>query len=287
MLRSQFCRNILVSSTISLLACSPALHAANSLPQLWPTFSEPTSIIHVNLMNTSASPDDTMAETTLIGAYNQLQGSTRLYFTTPNLPDSIYWLQELVPSGITVSTLSFTPTDPDGALKALLTNYGSSITGYIICDPVNTPASCDYAFSMAANKQAMVVNPDNLAVMTAYAPNMPLLFDTRNALWIQSNSTLVNNTTINGISNPSGGSGTTGWTLNGSASGTQTISTTSYNGATALKWTVPANAGETPGSNLLPLSPWVSTIFSTYRWLEQEQSSSMCGMDMQIYRARR
>ena len=235
-------------AAVCLLAHAPLMHA--QLPQLWPTFTTPTSVVNVNTYGTIASPDDVMAEATLIGAYNQLQNSTRLYLSN-NYADDNWWLKQSVPSTISVTNLSWTQTDPDGALKALLSTYGSSISGYYICDPVNIPETCNMATTLAGIHQAMVVNPDNLSVMAGYT--VPLLADVRTAYtWIGNNATLVNNTAINGVSNPSGGSGTTGWSLNGAASSTQTIASTTYGGSSALKWTVPASAGSDSWTEITP-----------------------------------
>ena len=230
-----------------LLASAPALHA--TLPQLFPTFSTPTTITYVQLYGTIASPDDVLAETTLQGAYNQLQGTNRLYLNLDNAADA-WWLTQSIPSTITVSSLSWTQADPDGALKAMLTAYGSAIKGYIICDPLNNPESCNMATTMAGINDAMVVTPDNLAVMAGY-PSIPLITggDLRTVAvptgsqytWVGSNSALVNNTSINQVSNPSGGSGTTGWATNCAAG--QTLGTATYLGVSALEWTSLANEG--------------------------------------------
>jgi GxGYxYP putative glycoside hydrolase C-terminal domain/GxGYxY sequence motif in domain of unknown function N-terminal len=222
-----------------VLSGSPALPA--QLPQLWPTFSQPTTVVSVNTYGTIASTNDELAEATLAGAYNQLQGSTRLYMNSDYV-DSGWWLTQSIPSGVTVSNLSWNQSDPDGALKAMLTAYGSSIAGYIICDPTNAPETCNMATTMAGIHDAMVVTPNNLTVMAGY-PSIPLISggDLRTYLWVGSNSTLVNNTTINTVNNPSGGSGTTGWTHNCSTG--QTLGTATYLGVTALEWTSTANQG--------------------------------------------
>jgi hypothetical protein len=107
------------------LLLSSTIPAHAQLAQLWPTFSEPSSIVTLNLAGSSA--DDDLAESSLIGAYNQLQGTSRIYITGGA---NAWWLTQSVPSSISVSSLSWNTSDPDGALKALLTNYGSSIQGY-------------------------------------------------------------------------------------------------------------------------------------------------------------
>ena len=225
-----------------LLSVVPALYAQNSLPQLWPTFSEPATIVNVGL--TGQSGDDFMAITSFQGAYNQQQRSTRLYVNTPTA-DAGYWLTHAVPRGVSISNLSYTSSDPDGALKALLGDYGpngsisSSVTKYIVCDPVNIPESCNMAATMAGIDDAMVVNPDNLSVVENYG--LTEIADLRNYTWVGTTADLVNNGSTYGntnmVSNPSGGNGTSGW------SGTGTLSTTSYNGQEAIEWQLPANEG--------------------------------------------
>jgi len=249
------------------LLLSSAIPAHAQLAQLWPTFSEPSSIVTLNLAGSSA--DDDLAESTLIGAYNQLQGTSRIYITGGA---NAWWLTQSVPSSISVSSLSWNTSDPDGALKALLTNYGSSIQGYIVCDPVNMPESCNMATTMAGIKQAMVVNPDNLAVMSAYT--LPEIADLRTYTWIGNNASLVGNTTINQVNNPSGGSGTTGWGMSSSGSG-QTLGTGTYGGESALKWTVAASQGSDRWAQFNP----TATKGSTYVFSVQVAGSGTVYLD--------
>jgi hypothetical protein len=232
-----FSVRVLMSVLMGCLFATPsALYAA--LPQLWPTFSEPTSVVNIDILDSAASPDDLLAEKTLIGAYNQLQEPTRLYLS--NNADDPYWIRALIPSSIKVSSLSWDRTDPDGALKVLLARYGSKIHGYYICDAINNPETCNMATTLAGIHQAMVVNPDNLAVMSAY--RVPLLADLRSTVWIGDNPMLVNNRTINLIDNPSGGRGTAGWSTGGTNSD-QTLVASTHQGAGAIQWTTAANQG--------------------------------------------
>src|ERR1035441_7967532 len=153
MRRNQLERASVAALAISLLMLSaPLLHAA--LPQLFPTFSTPSTITYVQLYNTIATPDDQLAEVTLQGAYNQLQGTNRIYLNIDSAAD-VWWLTQSVPSTVTVSALSWTQTDPDGALKAMLTAYGSSIAGYIICDPINNPESCNRSEEHTSELQSL------------------------------------------------------------------------------------------------------------------------------------
>jgi hypothetical protein len=246
-------RNPLRSLALAALAClltgASALHAT-APPQLWPTFTTPSTIVNVNLVGAGQAGDDYMATTTLQGAYNQLQNSTRLYVSVGG--DDPYWLTHAVPSGITVSTFSFTASDPEGALKALLTTYGSSIAGYYICDPYNAPESCNMAMTLAGINDAMVVNPDNLAVMSGFSvPLMPngdlRTYSTPVSgqyTWIGSNSGLVSNTAINKISNPSGSGGTTGWSTSGGSISTGTGSGTCAGQGQTLEFTRTSGSGD-------------------------------------------
>ncbi len=216
-----------------LLFSVPALYASG--PKLWPTFSRPSTIVNVNLVGAGQLGNNFMAEATLQGAYNQLQKRTRLYVSTA--ADDPYWLLHAVPAGITVSNFPFTTSDPNGALKALLAAYGPWIKGYYICDPYPAPESCNMAMTLAAINDAMVVNPDNLAVMSAYSVPLMPNGDLRTYTWVGADASLINNATINKVDNPSGGDGTSGWSANGG-----TVSATTYNDAPALEWTRPADA---------------------------------------------
>jgi len=226
---------------------APALHAANSLPQLWPTFSEPSTIVNVGLAGQSG--DDYMAITTFQGAYNQQQLSTRLYVNTPG--DANYWLAHAVPSGISVTDLSYNSGDADGTLKALLSTYGpqgtNTVSKYVICDPLNIPESCNMAATMAGINDAMVINPDNLSLMSTYGMTEVTNGDLRTYLWIGSTQDLIGNGatygTTNMISNPSGGGGTTGWSDNSGTLTTGTGSGSCGGQGTTLEWTRTSGSG--------------------------------------------
>lgn len=223
-------------------------HAANSLPQLWPTFSEPSTIVNVGMSGQSG--DDFMAITTFEGAYNQQQLSSRLYVNTPG--DANYWLTHAVPSNITITNLSYTPSDPDGTLKALLSTYGpqglNNISKYIVCDPLNMPESCNMAATMAGINDAMVINPDNLTLVQSYGLTEVTNGDLRTYLWIGSNQDLIGNGatygTTNMISNPSGGGGTTGWSDTGGTLTTGAGSGTCAGQGTTLEWTLTSGSGD-------------------------------------------
>lgn len=228
---------------LALIASAAAsLQAENSLPQLWPRFSEPSTIVNVGL--TGQSGDDFMAITSFQGAYNQQQLKTRLYVNTP-AADATYWLNHALPRGIKVVNLAYTSSDPDGALKALLSTYGpqgsNTVTKYVVCDPVNLPETCNMATTMAGINDAMVVNPDNLPVVSSYG--LTEVADLRTYLWIGSTPGLVNNATMNMISNPSGSNGTSGWTDNGGTVSTGTPTGNCATSGTTLEWTRTSGSG--------------------------------------------
>lgn len=239
-------------SAATLVACvlggALALHAQNALPQLWPTFSEPSTLVNVGLSGQSG--DDFMAITTFQGAYNQQQLSSRLYVNAAS--DANYWLSHAVPSGISLQNLSYDSSDPDGTLKALLGSYGpggsvsSTVTKYVICDPVGIPESCNMATTLAGINDAMVVNPDNLNVISSYG--LTLVADLRSYTWIGNNQDLIGNGSTYGItnmiSNPSGGGGTTGWSDNSGTLTTGSGSGSCGGQGTTLEWTRTSGSGD-------------------------------------------
>ncbi len=233
MRRNQVLQRSLTNVIFGIVSGAAFLHA--QLPQLWPTFSKPASVLNVDILNTAASPDDLLAEKTLIGAYNQLQEPTRLYLSSNT--DDPYWLRALTPLHIAVMNLRWNRSDPDGALKALLARFGNKISGYYVCDPVNIPETCNMATTLAGIHQAMVVNPDNLSILSA--SHIPLLSDLRTMVWIGSDAKLVHDKNINMIDNPDGKDGASGWKTGGDNSA-QTIGNTTYRGNSALQWTITA-----------------------------------------------
>ena len=214
----------------------PSVVLRANVPALWPTFSQPTTVSTVDLRpygtNNMLNPDF-LAQVTLMGAYNQLQLNTRIFIIGNST--SAYWLSQLMPSTVTLSPLSWNESDQNGVLKAMLSSYGSSIKGAIVYDPANSE-SINVATTLAGIDDAMVISPTEEPIVQSY--NVPILADLRTNFWIGSDATLVGNTTINKISNPSGGNGTTGWGL--AYDGTGASLTTSSG---SLLWTVNGNLG--------------------------------------------
>jgi hypothetical protein len=210
-----------------LLSGGADLHAIQ--PQLWPTFSEPKAIVNVQFAGNEQSADDLVAITTLQGAYNQLQGSTRLYVSTG--VDDPYWLSHAIPSNITVTNFPYTKSDPHGVLKAMSSSYGSSIGGYIVCDPIKQPESCNMAMTLAGEDNAMVVYPNNETVVSSYG--LKKIADLTTYNWIGNNASLIRNATINMVPNPiAKDGGTRGWSCNNTR-----LSSNTFLGAKALQWT--------------------------------------------------
>ncbi len=223
--------SLLVAGTIVaiVLAAAAGTAGAASLPALWPTFSQPTTIVTVDLRGLSSNPD-LLAQTTLMGAYNQLQGPTRLFLIDAN--DEAYWLSQLV-HGIAVQPLPYSPSQANGALSAMLSSYGSAIRGAIIYDSSN-PESVNVATTMAGIDDAMVITPSELSLVQSY--KVPILADLRSQVWIGSDTNLVNNSTVNPVVMSIGGSN--GWYM---AYGGQSATLTSS--GSGLQWQVQGSLG--------------------------------------------
>ena len=68
-MRRNHSKNLVLAALLCLLTSATALQVAPP-PQLWPTFSTPSTIVNVNLVGAGQAGDDLMATTTLQGAYN-------------------------------------------------------------------------------------------------------------------------------------------------------------------------------------------------------------------------
>jgi hypothetical protein len=208
--------------------------------------------------------DDLLAIESFQGAYNQKQFSGRIYVDAG--ADGDFWLSRALPSGITVTNLSYNASDPDGALKALLAAYGpqgtNTVTQYIVCDPLNQPETCNMATTMAGIYDTMIVRPENLSLVQSYG--LTQYADLRTYLWIGSNQTLVASTIYNRVSNPSGSSGTSGWSANAGTVSTGTGSGSCAGQGTTLKWTRSGSGGAfaytDPSSMRLNSTPYVFSM---------------------------
>lgn len=263
-LRNAFLRIVCACAAAACaVLCAPAAAAQNSLPQLWPTFAQPATIVSVG--QTGQTGADLVSTSSFQGAYNQQQLSTRLYVNTP--ADANYWLSHAVPSGVTVSNLSYNTSDPDGALKALLATYGpqgsNTVTKYIVCDPANQPETCNFATTLAGIDDAMIATPYNLSVVSSFG--LTQVADLRTYTWIGSNATLVNSTTYNDISNPSGAGGTTGWSTSGGTVSTGTPTGTCAGPSNTLKFTRTSGSGgawtySVPSNVRLNSTPYIFSV---------------------------
>jgi hypothetical protein len=227
------------SLMICLVAMAPARMTAQ-VPALWTTFLEPTTIHTLDLPSTDP---DVLAISTLQGAYNQLKGSDRILIHYWN--SDPYWQGQLVPSNIPQTPIPWTSHVDSaglehGPLKALLESYGAAIGGAIVYDP-NNIESVNVATTIAGIRDAMVVSPSEIPLLTLETHQIPILVDLTDlttVVWVGSNLEVVNDTNYNAINNPSGASGTAGWN-DVHCSNCLTTS------GSALRWNVPATGADT------------------------------------------
>lgn len=161
--------------TTGLITLCPTLAAAGVEPSqqvnqttpatqnLWIKFSKAKTLLTADIQN--SSPDVQLAATTLQGAYNQQQRSSRIYLF--QRPEDEFWLKNAVPKDIEVKQLSYSNSDPNGVLKALLTQFGKDVKGAIITDP-NNPDTVNVATTMAGIDDAMVITPSQETLVESY-----------------------------------------------------------------------------------------------------------------------
>lgn len=146
---------------------------APALQNLWVKFSKPQTLVTVDIRN--SSPEVQLAATTLQGAYNQQQRSSRIYLFQRK--EAGFWLKNGIPNDVKVRHLCYKTSDPNGPLKALLKQFGKDIKGAIITDP-NNPDTVNVATTMAGIDDAMVITPDQEALVKSYG--IKILHDFRN-----------------------------------------------------------------------------------------------------------
>lgn len=152
-------------SPSAVLANTQAQQTASAIPSsehLWVKFSQPKTLVAID---GRGNTQDLLAETTLQGAYNQQQRSSRLFLVQGD--DDLSWLKDGVPSSTTVTNLKVQSSDPDGALKAMLATYGSDIKGAIVTDPAN-PETVNLATTLAGIDDAMVITPAQESLIGQY-----------------------------------------------------------------------------------------------------------------------
>ncbi|HEY1920767.1 MAG TPA: hypothetical protein VGH27_34795 [Streptosporangiaceae bacterium] len=138
-------------------------------PQLWPKLSPFQALVVAHL--TGATSDQQLAATTLEGAYNQLQGTNRLYVVQS--ADDQTWLQDHVLHGVRWSALKGQGSGTTGQLNALLADYGSDIKGAIVTNS-SDPDTINLATTMAGVDDAMVADPSQLPLLQQYG--IPVIY---------------------------------------------------------------------------------------------------------------
>lgn len=160
-----------LAATTALMAVGPATLAASaaqtasSTPDLWPALSPFRQLVTADLQGATA--DQTLAATTLEGAYNAQQRPDRLYLE--QRPEDSTWLT----TGALGSQASHTPlatsgSGPAAVLDALLADYGPLVKGAIVTNP-SDPDTINLATTMAGIDDAMVATPAQVPLLQAYS----------------------------------------------------------------------------------------------------------------------
>jgi hypothetical protein len=152
--------------------------ASSSTPNLWPKLAPFKTLTVANLAD--GTNDQQLAATTLEGAYNQLQGTNRLYVvqnpdsTTP--PEDQTWLTDgVLPKGDSWSALQ--GSGAAGQLDAMLADYGHDIKGAILINS-SDPDTINLATTMAGIDDAMVADPSQLPLLQQYG--IPVIYSFAN-----------------------------------------------------------------------------------------------------------
>jgi hypothetical protein len=165
----------LAAATALMAVAGPGIQAASAArvtsgtPDLWPTLSSFRQLVIANLQGATA--DQTLAATTLEGAYNAQQRSDRLYIE--QRPEDATWLA----TGALGSQASQTTLASGGASAAvladLLADYGPLVKGAIITN-ASDPDTINLATTMAGIDDAMVATPGQLPMLQA--DGIPVLY---------------------------------------------------------------------------------------------------------------
>jgi GxGYxY sequence motif in domain of unknown function N-terminal/GxGYxYP putative glycoside hydrolase C-terminal domain len=137
--------------------------ASSSTPELWPKLAPFQTMVVANLAG--GTSDEELAATTLEGAYNQLQGTNRLYVVWSS--DDQTWLNDNVLTGVQWSPLAGQGSGAAGQLNAMLADYGQDIKGAILINP-SDPDTINLATTMAGIDDAMVADPSQLPLLRKY-----------------------------------------------------------------------------------------------------------------------
>ena len=161
----------LAFTTLTLPATATTSHpATTTTPELWPKLSPFQTLVVAHL--TGATSDQQLAATTLEGAYNQLQGTNRLYVVQS--ADDQTWLTDHVLHGVHWSLLkSQGGMGATGQLNALLADYGADIKGAIVTNS-SDPDTINLATTMAGVDDAMVADPSQLPLLQQYG--IPVIY---------------------------------------------------------------------------------------------------------------
>jgi hypothetical protein len=151
-----------------------AARTTSSTPNLWPTLSPFRQLVTADLQGATA--DQTLAATTLEGAYNAQQHADRLYIE--QRPDDSSWLTtSALGNQASQTPLATSGSGPAAVLDALLTQYGHLIAGAIVTN-ASDPDTINLATTMAGIDDAMVATPAQVPMLQA--DGIPVLYSFAN-----------------------------------------------------------------------------------------------------------
>jgi len=160
----------LVVSLITILLLAGSACAAVRWPagQLLPTFAKPATVqdlIAIPPVGSDEPAADTVLFSSLKGLINR--GQPRIWTAEGSGADKLLWLSDL---GLSYAEHS----DP----WTLFLKYRGEIQGLVVYDDTQ-PDTINLATAIAGQKQALVVSPERVAVLTAAPYNFPILVDLR------------------------------------------------------------------------------------------------------------
>jgi GxGYxY sequence motif in domain of unknown function N-terminal/GxGYxYP putative glycoside hydrolase C-terminal domain len=143
---------------------------ASSTPDLWPTLSPFRHLVTADMQGATA--DQTLAATTLEGAYNAQQRPDRLYIEQ-RPADSTWLATGALGSRSGQTPLATSGSGPAAVLDALLADYGPLIKGAVVTN-ANDPDTINLATTMAGIDDAMVATPAQVPMLQAHG--IPVLY---------------------------------------------------------------------------------------------------------------
>jgi hypothetical protein len=165
-----------LAATTALMAVGPGTQAASaaqtasSTPDLWPTLSPFRQLVTADLQGATA--DQTLAATTLEGAYNAQQRPDRLYIEQ-RPADSTWLTTGALGNRSSQTPLATSGSGPAAVLDALLTSYGHLIKGAVVTN-ASDPDTINLATTMAGIDDAMVATPAQVPMLQAHG--IPVLY---------------------------------------------------------------------------------------------------------------